>query len=229
LIFFLEKINFSKPLKLYERQKRIRDENNSNKNNIKPHSEFFLIEVFFCQKLNERGKMATAIMNKSDVKRTITRLAHEILEKNKGAENLVIVGIFTRGVHLAKRIKEKINEIENTNVSYGELDITLYRDDYDTNVKAPTAVTSIPNTSKKTVVLIDDVLFTGRTIRAAMDGIMEFGRPKKIQLAILIDRGHRELPIKADFVGKNMPTSLGEKVKVHLQEEDGQDKVIVEK
>lgn len=172
---------------------------------------------------------AAVIMTEDDINRTVTRLSHEILERNKGSEDLVIVGIITRGVALGKRISEKINEIEKTEVSHGDLDITLYRDDYDTVVKTPTSITSLPNIKGKTVVLVDDVLFTGRTIRAAMDAVMQFGRPEKIQLAVLVDRGHRELPIKADFVGKNIPTSKSEKVKVLLNEYDNKDEVTLEK
>ena len=172
---------------------------------------------------------ATVIMTEDDINRTVTRLAHEILEKNKGSEELVVVGIITRGVALGKRIVDKINKIENSEVSHGDLDITLYRDDYDTVVKAPTSITTLPNIKGKTVVLVDDVLFTGRTIRAAMDAVMQFGRPEKIQLAVLVDRGHRELPIKADFVGKNIPTSKSEKVKVFLQEHDNKDEVTLQK
>ena len=172
---------------------------------------------------------AATIMSKEDIERTITRLSHEILEKNKGSEDLVIIGIITRGVALGQRVVKKINEIEGSEVAHGDLDITLYRDDFDTHVKAPTAITSLPNIKGKTVVLVDDVLFTGRTIRAAMDAVMQFGRPEKIQLAVLVDRGHRELPIKADFVGKNIPTSHSESVKVFLEEYDSKDEVVLEK
>lgn len=172
---------------------------------------------------------ASCIMTEDDINRTITRLAHEIVEKNKGAGDLIIVGIITRGVAIAQRISKKINEIEKTEVGHGDLDITLYRDDYDTVVKAPTAITTLPNIKGKTVVLVDDVLFTGRTIRAAMDAVMQFGRPEKIQLAVLVDRGHRELPIKADFVGKNIPTSKSEKVNVFLNEYDDKNEVTLQK
>lgn len=175
------------------------------------------------------AELSASIMTEDDIQRTITRLAHEILERNKGANNLVIVGIITRGVAIAKRITDKINAIEGVDLAHGDLDITLYRDDYDTHVKAPTTITQLPNIKGKTIVLVDDVLYTGRTVRAAMDAVMQFGRPEKIQLAVLVDRGHRELPIKADFIGKNIPTSKSEKVKVHLKEYDDTDEVILKK
>jgi len=172
------------------------------------------------------------IMDQEGIRRALTRIAHEILEKNAGTEDLVLIGIRRRGVPLASRLAEKIKEIEGTSIPLGILDITLYRDDlsqldYHPQVRKTEVPFSI--TDKK-VVMVDDVLYTGRTVRAAMDALMDLGRPKLIQLAVLIDRGHRELPIRADFVGKNVPTSRKEVIKVSLIEIDGEDKVtIVEK
>jgi len=174
-------------------------------------------------------RVKAEILSAQDIQRIITRLAHEILEKNRGSENLVIVGIHTRGAHLASRISKKIAEIENREIPTGFLDITLYRDDFRTRLKQPAVeVTNIPfKIDEKNIVLVDDVLYTGRTIRSALDALMDFGRPERIFLAVLVDRGHRELPIRPDFVGKNIPTSIGEEVKVLLQESDGEDKVLL--
>ncbi len=173
--------------------------------------------------------MTTLLMNAEDMNRAITRIAHEILEKNKGTGDLALVGIRTRGVVLANRLRDKINEIEKTTVDLGILDITLYRDDLATNKDKPVLRdTDIPfPIDGKKVVLCDDVLFTGRTIRAAIDALVDFGRPAEVQLAVLIDRGHRELPIRPDYVGKNIPTSKDMRVKVHMTGEDQEDKVIV--
>jgi len=155
--------------------------------------------------------------------RSLTRLAHEILEKNRGVENLVLVGIRTRGVPLAKRLAQKIKTIEGRDVPVGILDVSLYRDDF--KYKQPEVrVTDIPfSIDEKNIVLVDDVLYTGRTVRSALNALMDYGRPARIQLAVLVDRGHRELPIKADFVGKNVPTSIGEEVRVRVKEIDGED------
>ncbi len=174
-------------------------------------------------------KIKATILNQKDVQRIVTRLAHEILEKNRGVENLVIVGIQTRGAHLAKRISKKIEEIEGAEIPTGFLDVTLYRDDFRTRLKQPSVeVTNIPfGIDEKNVVLVDDVLYTGRTVRAALDALMDFGRPARIDLAVLVDRGHRELPIRPDFVGKNIPTSIGEEVKVQLSEVDETDEVLL--
>jgi pyrimidine operon attenuation protein/uracil phosphoribosyltransferase len=167
------------------------------------------------------------IIDTEGLSRTITRLAHEILERNKGTKNLVLIGMRTRGEFIAERIKNKITEIENNEPSYGVLDVTLYRDDFRTRLKQPEiSVTSITfDVNEKDVVLIDDVLYTGRTVRAALDALMDLGRPNTIQLCVLVDRGHRELPIRADFVGKNIPTSINEEVRVKLSEIDGEDAV----
>ena len=173
---------------------------------------------------NEKNKVLTA----EDIKRSLYRLAHEILEKNPD-KNIVFIGIQTRGAHLARRIQKIVNDLENIQLPLGVLDITLYRDDLTAIGPKPivkeTRIDSDIN--DKTVILIDDVLFTGRTVRAALDEIMDFGRPKKVQLMVLVDRGHRELPIRADFVGKNLPTAEDERVEVKLQETDGKDEVTV--
>jgi len=163
------------------------------------------------------------------MERTITRLAHEILEKNKGASNIVIVGIRTRGEHLANRIAKKLEEVEGVTLKIGFLDITLYRDDLLGKLEQPQmkGTDILFDINGKDVVLIDDVLYTGRTIRAALDELTDIGRPRTIQLAVLIDRGHRQLPIKADFVGKNVPTSADESIRVHLREVDGEDEVLL--
>ena len=167
------------------------------------------------------------IMNEDDINRTLKRLSHEIIEKNQGIDDIVIIGIITRGVPLANRIAENIKEIETKDVPHGQIDITMFRDDYQTYIKAPVSVSEFPNIHNKTVILIDDVLYTGRTVRAGIDAVLEYGRPQKIQLAVLVDRGHRELPIKPDFVGKNIPTSEFEKVKVSVKEQDGKDEVVL--
>ncbi|OGW89274.1 MAG: bifunctional pyr operon transcriptional regulator/uracil phosphoribosyltransferase [Omnitrophica bacterium RIFCSPLOWO2_01_FULL_50_24] len=169
------------------------------------------------------------IMDSDELNRAVTRIAHEILEKNKGTEDLVLVGIRTGGAVLAKRFQEKMESIEKKQIPFGLLDITLYRDDLSEIGPQPNVrETEIYfDVSGKKVVLVDDVLFSGRTIRCALDALIDLGRPKSIQLAVLIDRGHRELPIKPDYVGKNIPTSHDEKVVVKFKEHDGEDNVIV--
>jgi len=168
------------------------------------------------------------VMNHEDIRRALIRISHEILEKNKGSLQLVLVGIHTRGVHLAKRIASSISDIEGGDVPSAQLDISLYRDDLRERTRPPVKATNLPvDVQDKRIVLVDDVLFTGRTIRAAMDAILDFGRPEMIQLATLLDRGHRELPIRADYVGKNLPTSRNERVMVRLEEEDGYDEVCI--
>jgi len=173
--------------------------------------------------------MPNNILNSGDIARATSRIAHEILEKNKGADNLILVGIVTRGAVLSERLRAKIAEIENAQVAHGILDITLYRDDLADARKTPEIKeTRLPKSiDGKTVVLVDDVLYTGRTIRAAIDALMDFGRPAAVQLAVLIDRGHRELPIRPDYVGKNIPTSRKMRVQVHLREVDNEDAVTV--
>ena len=170
------------------------------------------------------------IMSKEDIRRALMRIAHEILEKNKGAGNLCIVGIRTRGMALAERVNACIKQIEGKEVPFGVLDITLYRDDLTTIDTQPVVRETLIkfDISDKKVILVDDVLFTGRTIRSALDALIDFGRPADIQLAVLIDRGHRELPIRADYVGKNIPTSIDQNVKVIIEEVDEQeDQVII--
>lgn len=169
------------------------------------------------------------IMDSEAIRRALVRIAHEIIEKNKGVEDVVIVGVRTRGVPLAQRIAAEINAIENCEMTVGMLDITLYRDDLSTLGYNPVVHGTDINfdLSGKHVVLVDDVLYTGRTIRAALDAVIDMGRPKTIQLAVLVDRGHKELPIRADYVGKNVPTSQKETIEVVLNEIDGTDEVYI--
>ncbi len=176
------------------------------------------------------GNRVSLIMDSEKIDRSLSRIAHEILERNRESTNLVLIGIRTRGVFLAERLAGKVQSIEDRKVPLGILDITLYRDDLTTiGPQAVLKETKIPfPLDGKKVVLVDDVLFTGRTIRAALDGIIDFGRPEFIQLAVLVDRGHRELPIRADYVGINVPTKLEENVKVTLLEPDGVDAVTLE-
>jgi pyrimidine operon attenuation protein/uracil phosphoribosyltransferase len=171
--------------------------------------------------------MKTQVLDAEGLRRTINRLSHEIVEKNKGVQNVVLVGIRTRGEYLAHRVAKKIEEIENMSVKVGVLDITLYRDDLRGRLDQPQLKSSeiLFDIRGKVVVLVDDVLFTGRTIRSALNALMDLGRPALIQLLVLVDRGHRELPIKADFVGKNVPTSQDQEVKVELTESDKEDAV----
>lgn len=172
------------------------------------------------------------VLSASDIDRAVTRIAHEILESNHGVSDLVILGIPTRGAVLAKRIVAVITRNESVDESQllGQLDITMYRDDLALNPTRPVGQTVIPNDGidGKVVVLVDDVLFSGRTIRAALDALNDFGRPKAVRLAVLVDRGHRELPIRADFVGKNLPTAREERIRVHLTESDEQNQVVIE-
>jgi pyrimidine operon attenuation protein / uracil phosphoribosyltransferase len=168
-------------------------------------------------------------MSEADVRRALVRIAHEIIERNQGVNNLVLVGMRTRGVPLAQRIARKLKELEGADVPLGQLDITLYRDDLASRHLQPIVRrTEIrEDVTGKRVILVDDVLYTGRSIRAAMDAVIDFGRPDRIQLMVLVDRGHRELPIRADYVGKNVPTSRDEDVQVRLSETDGADEVII--
>lgn len=170
------------------------------------------------------------VLDEPGIDRALTRIAHEILERAGGADGLALVGIRTRGVSLARRIAQRLETIEGTKVPVGALDITLYRDDLGLKSEMPVLRgTDIPfPVAGKTVVLVDDVLYTGRTIRAALDAIIDLGRPRMIQLAVLIDRGHRELPIRPDYVGKNLPTARREIVQVFLREHDGQDRVVIQ-
>ena len=174
--------------------------------------------------------MAKELLDKKDIERAITRMAHEIIEKNKGISSICLVGIQRGGVHIANRLRAKLKEIEGSDLPVGLLDISLYRDDLNVRKDQPVVRrTQVPcEINDQKVVLVDDVLFTGRSIRAAMDAIMDLGRPSALQLAVLVDRGHRELPIKADFVGKNVPTSMNETVIVHLSEDGVEDRVVLE-
>ena len=174
-------------------------------------------------------KLKAQIMDEADVSRALVRIAHEIVEKNHGAENLCLIGIRTRGVPLAQRLAENIRSFAGTAIPVGKLDITLYRDDLTTIAADPVlSSTDVPfPVEGKTVVLVDDVIFTGRTARAALDAVMQLGRPSRIQLAVLIDRGHAELPIRPNYVGKNIPTSQSEIVAVRLTEQDGVTNVVI--
>jgi pyrimidine operon attenuation protein / uracil phosphoribosyltransferase len=171
-------------------------------------------------------KARARVLDADDVARVVKRISHEILERNKGSSELALVGVRTRGVFLARRLARTIEKIEGGTVQVGELDVAFYRDDIATRPASSVGVTEIPfDINEKKVVIVDDVLYTGRTTRAAMDALMDFGRPMVVQLAVLVDRGHREVPIRADYVGKNIPTSGNEKVKVSLTEVDGVDMV----
>ncbi len=168
------------------------------------------------------------LLGADDIRRAVARLAHEVVERNEGVESLVLVGLRTRGIPLARRVQQRILEFEGAEVPLGELDITLYRDDVHQRAPRSLSPTQIPvDISNKTVILVDDVLFTGRTIRAALDALIDLGRPRAIQLLCLVDRGHRELPIRPDYVGKNVPTSRHEKIAVRLEEVDGVDEVVL--
>jgi pyrimidine operon attenuation protein / uracil phosphoribosyltransferase len=172
-------------------------------------------------------EMGRAVLDAGEIRRALTRIAHEVLERNKGADDLVLVGIPTRGVPLARRLARRLEEIEDRTVPVGELDVTMYRDDLRSQPIRTPAATTVPDggIDDKVAVLVDDVLFSGRTIRAALDALNDLGRPRAVRLAVLVDRGHRELPIRADHVGKNLPTSLAERVRVRLTEVDGVDEV----
>lgn len=172
---------------------------------------------------------AKEVVDQVTMKRALTRITYEIIERNHSIQDIVLVGIKTRGIYIASRIAERLKQLEDIDIPVGELDITLYRDDKKENREEPELHSSdIPvSLEGKEVILIDDVLYTGRTIRAAMDAVMDFGRPRKISLAVLVDRGHRELPIRADYVGKNIPTSRAEEILVEMQELDGQDRIMI--
>ncbi len=169
------------------------------------------------------------MLDAQDVQRVIVRIAHEIIEKNHGCKNLALIGMRTRGEYIARRIADKIAEIENVRVDLGILDVSFYRDDWRMRLKQPVVQTSdIPfDITEKTIVLVDDVLYTGRTVRAALSEIMDFGRPAKVELAVLVDRGHRELPIQPDYTGKQITTSIDEEIRVRLTEVDGADEVLL--
>ena len=164
------------------------------------------------------------------MKRALTRISHEIIERNKGIQDIVLVGIKTRGIYIAQRLAERLKQLEDIDVPVGELDITLYRDDVKDMEEPELHSSDVPvSIEGKEVILVDDVLYTGRTIRAAMDAVMDLGRPRKISLAVLVDRGHRELPIRADYVGKNIPTSKTEEIIVEMEERDGADRIMISK
>ncbi len=167
--------------------------------------------------------LRTRVFDAADLRRALTRIAHEIVERNHGASNVVLVGLYTRGVALANRLAAAIESFEGVAVALGALDVSFYRDDIGLRPVAPLGPTEVPDIAGKVVVLVDDVLFTGRTARAALDALLELGRPRAVQLAVLLDRGHRELPLRADFVGKNLPTRAIEDVRVRLSEVDAGD------
>jgi pyrimidine operon attenuation protein/uracil phosphoribosyltransferase len=167
------------------------------------------------------------VMDGSDLRRAVTRIAHEIVERNKGAADVVLVGIRTRGPLIAARLSTEIDRIEGTAPPFGSLDVTMYRDDIARLGPRSIERTDVPDLDGKVVVLVDDVFYTGRTVRAALDAISDLGRPRAVQLAVLVDRGHRELPMRADFVGRNLPTGASERVGVLLSEEDGEDGVAI--
>jgi len=173
---------------------------------------------------------ARPVLDSADVQRAMTRIAHEVLERNKGADDVVLLGIPTRGVALAHRLAQRMEEVEGRPVAKGSLDITMYRDDLRLRPARALEHTEVPpgGVDDRVVVLVDDVLFSGRTVRAALDALGDLGRPRAVQLAVLVDRGHRELPIRADHVGNNLPTSLAERVRVELAEVDGEDEVRIE-
>lgn len=172
----------------------------------------------------------TKVMDENEIRRALTRIAHEIIERNKGAQNLVIIGVQSRGVPMAIRLAKLISGIEGTDVPVGSLNVAMYRDDYNTRHARTVSASDIPfDVTDKNVILVDEVLFTGRTTRAALDAIMDLGRPAVIQLAVLVDRGHRELPIRADYVGKNLPTARKESVDVNWTDTKGEDAVMIKK
>jgi len=177
------------------------------------------------RRMSDRPTLKARVMEATDLRRATTRVAHEIVERNRGPEDVVLVGIRTGGALWARRLAAEIGRVEGTQPPAGELDITLYRDDLAQRGPLPVQRTDVPDLSGKVVVLVDDVLFTGRTVRAALDAITDIGRPRAVQLAVLVDRGHRELPMRADFVGRNLPTSAREDVRVLFEETDGTDGV----
>ena len=173
-------------------------------------------------------KLKATVMDADQIRRSLSRIAHEIVERNRGVDGLVLVGIFSKGDHLARRLSAKLSGLEGAPVAVGALDIGAHRDDRHLRQPSHRSTSRVPDIDGKVVILVDDVIHHGRTARAAMEALMDFGRPRAIQLAVLVDRGHRELPIRADYVGKNLPTSRREQVQVRLAEADGVDEVVIE-
>jgi len=175
----------------------------------------------------EQGRVKATVMDADHIRRSLSRIAHEIVERNRGTADVVLVGVFSRGDHLAHRLAAQLEELEGHPITAGAIDVSKHRDDRHLREPAHRFASEVPEVDGKVVVLVDDVIHHGRTARAAMDALMDFGRPRAIQLAVLVDRGHRELPIRPDYVGKNVPTSDAENVEVRLAEEDGQDLVVI--
>ena len=174
-----------------------------------------------------QGRLKATVMDADQIRRSLSRIAHEIVERNRGTRDIVLVGILAKGDHLAVRLAAKLMELEGTPVTVGSLDISQHRDDRHLREPAHRAISRVPEIGGKVVVLVDDVMHHGRTARAAMDALMDFGRPRAIQLAVLVDRGHRELPIRPDYVGKNVPTSDAERIEVLIAEDDGLDQAVI--
>lgn len=188
----------------------------------------YIRQEFFINLEEELAVVKKEVIDAVTMKRALTRITYEIIERNKGIEDLVLIGIKTRGIYIAQRIAQRLKQLENVEVPVGELDITGYRDDQK-NDGTVAKLSNIPVALEgKEVILLDDVLYTGRTIRAALDAVMDYGRPRRISLAVLVDRGHRELPIRADFVGKNIPTSKSEEIVVEMEELDGNDRILID-
>jgi pyrimidine operon attenuation protein / uracil phosphoribosyltransferase len=177
--------------------------------------------------VTERARLKATVMDADQIRRSLSRIAHEIVERNRGTDGVVLIGILAKGDHLAGRLAVKLMELEGTPVASGSLDVSEHRDDRHLRPPAHRASSAVPDIDGKVVVLVDDVIHHGRTARAAMDALMDFGRPRAIQLAVLVDRGHRELPIRPDYVGKNVPTSDAERIEVLVMEEDGVDRAVI--
>ena len=175
----------------------------------------------------QQGRLKATVMDADQIRRSLSRIAHEILERNRGSGDLVMVGVMAKGDHLARRLADSLMELEQAPVAVGALDVSEHRDDRHLRVPAHRGQSTVPDIDGKVVVLVDDVIHRGRTARAAMDALMDFGRPRAIQLAVLVDRGHRELPIRPDYVGKNVPTSDSERIEVLVAEEDGVDQAVI--
>jgi pyrimidine operon attenuation protein/uracil phosphoribosyltransferase len=175
----------------------------------------------------QQGRLKATVMDADQIRRSLSRIAHEILERNRGAGDVVLVGVMAKGDHLARRLADSLMELEESPIAVGALDISRHRDDRHLRVPSHSGQSNVPDIDGKVVVLVDDVIHRGRTARAAMDALMDFGRPRAIQLAVLVDRGHRELPIRPDYVGKNVPTSDSERIEVLVAEEDGIDQAVI--